>query len=328
MSANIDESTGKPAIAFVGETPWHGLGERVPANATIEQVEEAAQLGWGVKLTPAMYRSVKDGPLGMPQFVESKYRFLLRDDTGAALTMVGPDYVPFQNRQILDFFRQYLEAGDMTIETAGSLNGGQNIWALAKLGVSYTLPGDDKNEGYVLLMNPHQYGKGMTAKLTEIRVVCQNTMTMALGGRGSSVQLWHNRELTDVRLNEVRDRLNLGKERFSRSHEDAVKLSQAKIDAIAALNFSYDLFAPKAERADDDRTPKPVARVMELFNGAGKGAQLESANGTAWGLLNAVTQYLDWDRGRSNNSRLSYSWLGGGEKLKTTARNRLLQLVG
>lgn len=325
MPHAIDETTGKPAIAYVGGVPWHGLGQKVPAGASLEEIEVAAGLNWAVRLTPALYRT--EDQAGM--LIQSKHRFLLRDDTKKPLTLVGPDYVPFQNRQILDFFRRYVEAGDMSIETAGSLNGGQNIWALARLGAGYdvgTPDQPDRSEGYVLLTNPHQYGKGMTAKLTDIRVVCQNTMTMALGGRGSAVQLWHTAELTEGRMQEVRERLNLSRWKMIHVAEESKRLSAAQIDYLGAVDFSFNLFAPNADR--EKSAPKPVDRVLKLFSGEAKGADLPSAKGTTWGLLNAVTQYLDWERGRSPNARLNYSWLGGGQSLKLTAKNRLLELIG
>jgi phage/plasmid-like protein (TIGR03299 family) len=333
MSHAIDETNGNAAMAYVGEKPWHGLGQEVKKGATIEEIEKAAHLDWQVNLVPACYRvpTKDDGALNGGMLVESRHRFLLRGDTNKPLTLVGPDYVPFQNRQILDFFRKYVEAGDMHIETAGSLNGGQNIWALAKLGVGFdvgTAAQPDKSDGYVLLMNPHQYGKGMIAKLTEIRVVCQNTMTMALGGRGSSVQLWHTAELSEGRMEEIRERLNLSKEKLVRSAEEAKKLSAAQIDYLTAVDFSYNLFAPTADREKIEDAPKPVDRVLKLFGGEAKGADLPSAKGTAWGLLNAVTEYFDHERGRSANSRLNYAWLGGGQSLKLTAKNRLLELIG
>lgn len=321
MSANIDETAGKPAIAYVGETPWHGLGQKVEDNATIEQIEVAAGLNWRANLTPVMFTDA-DG-----QLREMKHRVLYRDDTNAPLTIVGPEYQPFQNRDVLNFFRDYLAAGDMHIETAGALNAGRMVWALAKMKADYLLKGNDKVEAYVLLMNPHLYGKGGIAKLTEIRVVCQNTMTMALGGRGSEVKLWHNKEFSIARQNEIRDRLGIAHEKFNLMAEQAQILANAKIDAQAVAELAFDLFAPTADREDLDNAPKAVNRVIDLWNGEAKGSQLEAADGTAWGAFNAVTQYLDWERGRSPNSRLTYSWLGGGESVKAKARKQLLELV-
>lgn len=323
MAHNIDETSGKAAIAYVGATPWHGLGQQVSNSATIDEIERAAGLNFRVNLTPVEYVDA-DG-----QRRSMSSRVLYRDDTNAPLTIVGPDYKPFQNRQVLEFFQQYLAAGDMHIETAGALNGGKVVWALAKMKASYLLENTDRVNGYVLLMNPHLYGKGGIAKLTEVRVVCQNTMTMALGGgRGGDVKLWHNREFTVARQDEIRSRLGIAHDKFGVLAEQAQRLAQARIDAAAVAEMAFDLFAPTADREDLEHAPKAVDRVITLWQGAAKGSDLPSAAATAWGAFNAVTEYVDWERGRSANARMNYAWMGGGERIKRQAREHLLALIG
>lgn len=323
MPHDIDQTTGKPAMAYVGETPWHGLGDEVPEGADIETIKKAAGLGWRVNLSPVLFVDA-DG-----ERRQMKHNVLYRDDTNAPLTIVGPEYKPFQNDEVLEFFRHYVEAGDMHINTAGALNGGRIVWALAKMKASYLLNNVDKVDGYVLLMNPHVYGKGAIAKLTEVRVVCRNTMTMALGGRGSEIKLWHNREFTIDRQDEVKSRLSIAHEKFNVLSEQAKKLAAAKIDIDAVLEMAFASVAPRREvETDLELAPRSVQKVIELWSGAGKGSGLESAHGTAWGALNAVTEFVDWHRGRSANARLAYAWLGGGEAVKRQARQHLLELIG
>lgn len=323
MAHDIDETTGEAAMAYVGDTPWHGLGRRVPDGAPIETIRKEAGLGWNVNLSPVLYVDADGERRTM------KHNVLYRDDTNAPLTIVGPEYKPFQNDQVLDFFKHYVEAGDMSIHTAGALNGGRIVWALAKMKADYLLQNVDKVEGYVLLMNPHVYGKGAIAKLTEVRVVCRNTMTMALGGRGSEIKLWHNREFTIERQDEVKARLGIAHEKFNVLSEQAKKLAAAKVDIDAVIEMAFKVAAPRKEfDLDMEMAPRSVQKIVELWQGAGKGADLPTAAGTAWGAVNAVTEYVDWHRGRSSNARLSYAWLGGGESVKREARQAMLELIG
>lgn len=322
MAHDIDETTGKAAMAYVGKAPWHGLGQQVAEDATIDDIEKAAGLNWRANLSPVEYIDA-DG-----QRRSMSSRVLYRDDTNEALTIVGPDYKPFQNREILEFFQQYLAAGDMHIETAGALNGGRIVWALAKMKADYLLNNVDKVDGYVLLMNPHLYGKGGIAKMTEVRVVCQNTMTMALGGRGSEVKLWHTRDFGLKRQDDIKARLGIAHEKFALLADQAQALVNARIERQQVAELAMDLFAPTADREDIENAPRAVQRIIKLWEGEAKGADLPTAAQTAWGAFNAVTQYIDWDRGRSANARMVYSWMGGGETMKRKARESLLQLVG
>jgi len=316
----IDQSTGKAAMAYVGSegTPWHTLGTSIQKDATIEQIEEAAVLGWKVLQRPPIFQ------LNDKQFItDETHSGLIRSDTLMVLDIAGPDYVPHQNREVLEFFREYVEAGDMFIDTAGSLNGGKQIWVLAKMNQSFTLPGKDRVEGYVLLMNPHQYGKGMIAKFTTIRVVCQNTLMMSLGAGGKSIKLWHTSEFDAPRRKLAKENLGIAKERLDAFKVDAQTLAKLNLNIEDAVKLIAPVFRGDAKNplSQQNRT---VTRIIELYNGAGKGSELTSSKGTGWGLLNAVTEYIDHEYGRSANSRLNNAWLGTGDVQKREVLGLLL----
>ncbi len=309
---NIDESTGKAAMVYVGSegTPWHTLGFPIERNAKIEEIEVAATLGWKVIRRPVMFQ-VNDKTMA----TDEQHNVLFRSDTLAVLDVAGPDYVPHQNREVLEFFREYVEAGDMFIDTAGSLNGGKQIWVLAKMNQSFVLPGKDRVNGYVLLMNPHQYGKGMVAKFTARRVVCENTLMMALGDGNKSVKIWHTSEFNKARRDDAKQNLGIAKERMDAFKADATRLSGLTIDVEDAVKLIAPIFRgdEKLPLSQQNRT---VTRIIELFQGAGRGANLQSSDGTMWGLLNAATEYVDHEYGRSQNSRLNNAWLGSGDVQK------------
>jgi phage/plasmid-like protein (TIGR03299 family) len=251
---------------------------------------------------------------------------MFRDDTGNVLDVTGKGYVPHQNIEVLEFFAEYLNAGAMYIDTAGALNGGRQIWVQAKMDGGFTLPGDDVVQGRILLMNPHQYGKGMIAKFVAERVVCWNTLTMALGESGKSVKIWHTAEFNKARQDEVKRDLGIANERLDAFKADAKKLVSMKLEVQDAIN----ILAPVLDGKKDEpleQQGKTMTRVVELWQGAGKGAALKSANGTAWGLLNGVTQYYDHEYGRTADSRLTMAWLGDGEVRKRKSMAALLQVA-
>jgi phage/plasmid-like protein (TIGR03299 family) len=134
VAHDIDCSTGKPALAYIGETPWHGLGERLSEGQSIEVWIKAARLDWELKRLPVQY------------FIDAKLRVmddrfvLSRSDTGAALSVVSDDYHIVQPKEVLEFYRDLVASFHYTLETAGALNGGRKVWALAKTGKTTIVP--------------------------------------------------------------------------------------------------------------------------------------------------------------------------------------------
>lgn len=311
------------SMAYVGETPWHGMGTKVPSTITDEEMVKAAGLDWEMAVSPMIFEYE-----GKRYAIRNEYMLHRKDRPEDQYGTVGRKYVPFQNREILHFFREFVATGDMTLETAGSLDGGRYIWAMAKLGSAFVLPGSDKVEGYVLLMNPHEYGRGLIVKMTQIRVVCQNTMNAALAGAGDSLKIWHTAEFNDVRQAEAKIRLGLAKEKFEQAEETALKLSFLPLTEEQAIGVTARTFKHE-EDADKPREEQSrvVKRVLDLYDGEGMGASLKSAAGTGWGLLNAVTQYIDWEYGRTPDKRLVNSWIGGNDVTKRRAQKELVALA-
>jgi phage/plasmid-like protein (TIGR03299 family) len=178
MSHEIDVSTGKPAIAYIGETPWHGLGEKLPAGAPIESWVRAARLDWELKRLPVQY--LVDGKLRT-----MKDRFvLMRNDTDEALSIVSADYQIVQPKEVLEFYRELVAVYGFTLETSGALDGGRKVWALAKTPMTDAVHkgGNDAIAAYLLLATSCDKTLATTAAFTSIRVVCQNTLFFRDGG--------------------------------------------------------------------------------------------------------------------------------------------------
>lgn len=309
-------------IAFAMEQrPWHGLGQQVEVGISPEEMAIAAGLDWQVKLAKVSY-NFKNPDTGHSTRRLLNDKVLYRTDTGDKLTIVGPKYVPFQNDEILGFFQEYVAAGDMNIETAGSFSNGKIIWALAKMiGADFTVgPGNaDQNLGYVLLVNPHIYGKAMIAKYTNISVVCWNTLQAALHGAGDGLKLWHTKEFDEDLQREAKERLGIAKERREALEANIEQLMKLEVNHDQAVELSVKYF-----KGTIDQPSRPANTVVSLFEGEGKGSTLPSREGNGWGYLNAVTEWCDHHYGRTQDSRMVRSWLGNGAVTKQRVMNELL----
>lgn len=324
MPANVE------TMAYAGETPWRGLGHPVDEATTVDEMLVAAELDWPVETARVSF-NLKDPETGRwTSRTDEKHNVLYRATDGQVLDVVGPRYVPFQNEQILEFFREYVEAGEMHLETAGSLDDGRTIWALAKMDEAFTVQvPDDRVEGYVLLVNPHQYGKSAEVKFTGVRVVCWNTLTAALreGGRKSSLRLWHTREFNETLRNEAKRRLGIAREQLEAYQRDAELLASLDVSDETALRVIATVMRGDPDQPEPEHQNRRTLRVFDLFKGEGLGSHLSSAEGTAWGVFNAVTQYQDHEYGRSRENRLKNAWLGGGERVKQRTLDELLALA-
>lgn len=176
-------------MAYVDATPWHGLGNQLPANQPIEAWQQAAGMDWTLKEAQVLY-SVTDKGLHVKPFEDSKVLF--RSDSLAPLSVVSSRYKVVQPREVLEFYRDLVSAGGFELETAGVLKGGRKLWALAKTGQETTLKGGDKVKAYLLLATSCDGTLATTAQFTSIRVVCNNTLQLAVGDRSAAIRVPHS----------------------------------------------------------------------------------------------------------------------------------------
>ena len=171
MSHEIEIVNGQASMAYVGETPWHGLGVRLPDEVAPYQMMEAAGLDWAVE---------KQALVTAEGAAVTEKEALVRTSDNKVLDIVGKNWNPVQNEEAFNFFNDFCATGGMSMHTAGSLKGGQVVWALAKVNDSFELFGGDKVESYLLFSNPHKFGQAIDVRFTPIRVVCNNTLTLSL----------------------------------------------------------------------------------------------------------------------------------------------------
>lgn len=338
---------GRAAMAFTGSTPWHGLGERMPDGATIEAWQAAAGLDWTAVLAPV--RFTPDGHT-VPLTYDGQ-SVIYRDDTEAALGIVGDGYRIVQPRQVLEFFRDMTEAGGWHIHTAGALRGGRKIWALARNHTEGEVAPGDTVRGNLLLATSMDGSLATHCGMTAIRVVCANTMKVALqtdrkaAARDTGMIRTTHRSLFDA--DAVKRALGVARESFESFMVRARALAASQIGQDEAREVLRSLFVkptrleaapvatgggtvdgsefaqllarPAVVDMKQARENRNVARCLELFGGSGRGALHEGSNGTRWGLLNAVTEFVDHEQGRTADTRLDSAWFGDGAALKSRA---------
>lgn len=334
-------ANGYAEMAFVGQTPWHGLGQRVTEGATIETWAREAGLDWTAEESPVTYET----PTGLRTAPDKKVLF--RSDTGAALGIVGDGYKTVQPAAVLEFFRDLTEAGDWHIHTAGALRGGRKIWALARNHTEGEVTPGDKVRGNLLLATSLDGTMRTIAAMTAVRVVCANTLRLALADTGGQQVAISHRTTFDPES--VKRSIGVARQSFDTFMQQAREMADSPIGQTMARDILRELFgkpvriAPVPAMAeagadvgsdfakllarpivlsDDEpkvREQRSVPKVLELFNGAGRGSQHPGADGTKWGLLNAITEHVDHELGRTADSRLESAWFGRGHELKTQA---------
>ncbi len=314
--------TKKFEMAYVGEKPWHGLGQQLTEGASIDEWKHQAGMAWEIKSTPVLYAD-DQGVVSFPG-----RQALYRGDTRQPLAVVSDTYQVVQPGEILEFFRDLVAVDGMSLHTAGTLFGGRRFWALASMDLAASIGASkDQVKGYVLLISSCDGSLTTIGKFTAIRVVCNNTATMALSqDQETEIRVPHS---TRFRPELVKERLAAGHTQFRQFVDAAQQLSRVKTSEQLASEFIAKLLHDtKTIYTEDATKTRQHQTIMQLYQGAGKGAQLPGVKGTAWGLVNAVTEFVDHHaRVKTPDARLESAWTGRGDKLKTEALHRALELV-
>lgn len=319
MAHELDFTYGEASMAFVGDKAWHGLGQELETGASIEQWAQAAHMDWNIERCAVEYN-------GGNMFPDK--HVLYRSDNQKPLSVVSKSYKIVQPMEVLEFYRDLVGVAGMQLETAGVLFEGRRFWAMANTGRMAELKGGDKVKGYVLLITACDGTLATTAQFTSVRVVCNNTLRLSLGESGvERIKVPHNRTWNP---SEVKEQLGLIDSGWSRYKEQMERLVETPVSEDQGVEYLIKLFGDPAVSVAE-QSPAVAAKcagVWELYRGGGMGSTLESANGSFWGLLNAITETVDHHTShRTVDSRVNNAWFGAGDKLKTEAFNLALEMA-
>lgn len=353
MAHAIDMSNGRANMAYAKgrryefansgdiSKPWHGLGFAIDPDASIDDWRRAAGLDWEIRKGELRYET-DDGEL--LEGGDLRRSVLYRSDTKAPLSIMSTDgYHVVQPADILQFIGEAVEAMGWKMETAGSLNGGRKIWALANIGEQYTLPGGDTVKGYLMAATACDGSMASDFGFTTIQVVCDNTLQIAHHKKEGQprVKAYHYCAL-DIAA--VKRDLGIAGNAWGGFIEHAKRLAATRLTRDTAIQVLRKVYA----RPADDSGANPVIegtavrvsdeqfiqesmyarRILQLYEGAGIGAQLASQAGTAWGLVSACTEFYDRHSiARTADNRLNSAWFGGGASKKQEIFDACLELA-
>jgi phage/plasmid-like protein (TIGR03299 family) len=320
MSHELDLTTGKAAMAYRGEVPWHGLGQTIPSGASVGEIRELAGLDWEARLTPAEFQAPSSlGPWDVRCQVPDR-KVLYRSDTRAPLGIVSDRYQVLQPAEVFEFFRTLVDdIGGFQIDTAGALFGGRKIWALAQVGDTRHVSQGDAIAPYLLLATSYDGTMATVAEWTTVRVVCNNTLRLAVGAQGekAAIRLSHR---TTFDASALRGQLGIVGARFDQMmdafrHLDAVPMTEEDF-----ADYAESVVSPVD--ADAFLEGRAFRKLLAQFKGQGIG---HGGKQTAWQALNAFTQYTDHESGRLQDNRLQSAWFGQNADLKVRAFDILME---
>lgn len=272
MAANVE------TMFSVREKPWHGLGTIVAEAPTSKEALELAGLNWRVENLPIFDSKGNEIP---------GYKANTRDTDGRVMGIVSGRYKVVQNEDAFQFTDALIGEG-ITYETAGSLNGGKQIWLLGKMPERFIC--GDKFEPYICFTNKHDGTGAVRACMTPVRVVCNNTLNMALQGAKRAWSTPHRGNI-EARMEEARQTLALADQYLTKLDEEADKLAN-QILTIEQVHDTLDKMLP----VDDKATERQKQTIKDTKDGIIQcvfAPDLAKFIGTKYGFINAVADYVD-----------------------------------
>lgn len=312
-------------MAYIGATPWHGLGNQLPENQPIEVWQKAAGMDWEIKQTDVLFNAAADNGSMLNLRSNPDATVLYRSDTNEALSVVSKRYKVVQPHDVLGFYRDLVSVSGFELETAGVLKGGKKLWALARTGDEMMLSGMDKVKGYLLLATSCDGSLATTAQFTSIRVVCNNTLQMAVGDNLGAVRVPHSTTFDPVA---VKQSLGLGVTAWDEFSRSIKAMANRPVNKFEVMSYLVNVLGDAELPLQDQPNQKAIQTVYNLYAGEGKGSKMPAANGTAWGLLNGVTEFVDTHRrARNQDFRLDSAWFGVGASIKQKGFEAALALA-
>jgi len=312
MPANVE------TMFYTGATPWHGLGEKLENAPTISEAITASGLDWEVGCRPLFNANGRKVP----------NRECYRKTDDAYLGVVGSRWQPLQNRDAFEFFQPYVDSGEAMLHTGGSLAGGSKVWVLAQLNrdPSVIVPGDEVQK-FMLLSNSHDGKTAIRVGYTPIRVVCVNTLAFAHQHENSQLLRIRHTRSAKTNLDNVRDIMDNINAGFEATAEQFRFLASKDFNQSDIKKYVKMLL--KCDTTPDldlkTRTKGIIQDVMKCIEGPKQ--QLTGVRGTWWAAYNGFNEYINYERGRDTNNRLTSLWFGQGETDNKKALNLATQFA-
>lgn len=297
---------------YVKQVPWHGLGVKLDNPPTSEEAIVQAGLDWNVKLRP----------ISIDNNTYNDFIGVVRESDNKLYGVVREKYTPLQNKDAFKFFDPFIKEGLAEYETAGSLKEGAKVWILAKIkDENLAITTGDEVQKYLLLSNAHDGKQGIRVQFTPIRVVCNNTLTMAENSKAIAMRLSHLPKVV-ASLDELHKTIDLANRSFNTTLSDYKKMLDTPMkdmeQYVSKIFYPTEKYTPNTNRV--------TAKIINLFQNDPTN-NIANIGGSVWSAYNAVTQFVDHERGKDQSSRLYQSWFGYGNTLKTKAHEEAMLLA-
>ena len=299
-------------MAYVGATPWHGLGTTLEETDLYDWPKASAKAGldWEAELVPLMTSDTQ---------AEVAHRAVRRKSDGRILGVVGHKYTILQNQDAFKWFAPFLEAKEAALHTAGSLRQGSRIWVLAKLNRDpLVIAQGDEVEKYLLLSHSHDGSLAVRVGFTPVRVVCANTLAMAHCADASKlIRVKHTRDMHQNLAN-IREVINVANAEFQATAEQYRLLARRSINQADLRSYVKKVLKIQGDQDAGTRMKNIIDEIVGLAE-AGRGNDLASVRGTYWTAYNGVSEWLTYKRGHTQDSRLNSLWFGDGAAMNRQA---------
>lgn len=331
MPHNIGE------MFYYGDKPWHDLGTRLAKPANLEEALKAGGLDWEVGKVPIV-------PDGEPNSIITQRRAVVRKDRlpgekGRVLGVVHPAYQPLQNRQGAKLFDNLIGPGQDIYHTGGYLKHGEVVWLLARFPEDIRVRGEDVLETYLLFSNSHDGSMAIDIRLTTVRVVCNNTLTLALSGTGvgKAFRHAHNGSTRAIEA-KAKEFFQFTLAKCKQAEALFTRLSESRCNPKDFQAFLEMLMPDPAKpiRADEDTSVRRAhetrietiqesrEQIHDVHVNGIAAHDISPAEDTWWGALNSVTAWVDHVQ-KTDNDRYAHNLLGSGSQLKSRAMSRILE---
>lgn len=286
---------------YVGETPWHGLGEKLESAPTVHDAIVQSGLDWEVGLKNLFTENGQEVPA----------RATIRSTDNTILGVVGPRYVPLQNKDAFDWFEPFVESGEASLHTAGSLQEGKKIWVLAQINRdnSEIVRGDEVAK-FLMLSNSHDGTTAIRVGFTPIRIVCANTLAMAHNASASRLIRIRHTQSSRVNLDRLREIMDTINGQFEATAEQFRFLASRDFNATDVRRYVKTVLG--VERVPDTgiptRTKNTMDKILNLIENERQ--SLPGVRGTYWAAYNGVNEYFNYHQGRNNDNRMNSLWFG------------------
>lgn len=323
---------------YYGERPWHKLGTALNQPADIEEALREGGLDWEVEQVPITPANEPASSIPHRMAVVRKDR--KPGEAGRVIGVLHPGFRPLQNRAGAKLFDALLGRGERVYHTGGYLRHGEVVWLLARIPRDIKVQDGDVVEPYLLFSNSHDGSQAIDIRLTTIRVVCQNTLTLALSGKAQKVFRRGHNDSYAVLKEEAKGFFNFVTQQCDHAQALFERLSREKCDAAQFRLFLLGLMPDPARpvtaqygsavhQAYETRLRKLAAdrdEIQAVFREGLPSQGISPVGNTWWGAINAVTAWVDHQQ-TIQGPRYAHMLFGAGDRLKSAAMARGRSMV-